>query len=204
MKTFSRITFFLVCLTFGLATASMATTYTYQPSDEDLNDLVHGQYYTWGLDWEVADDETVTGVTLIFDDIRNWDSSENDLWVTLLDDAAEGLTIGSDNNGEQVNYFTSDYSGGDAEELVQWEDISTIASDYTYTFTSDDLATLLAYSLDGSFGLGIDPDCHFYNNGVYLVIETTDNPVPEPATMMLFGIGLLGIAGVARKKTSRG
>lgn len=27
------------------------------------------------------------------------------------------------------------------------------------------------------------------------------NPVPEPATMILFGIGLLGIAGMGRKKT---
>ncbi|MBT3355965.1 PEP-CTERM sorting domain-containing protein [bacterium] len=42
-----------------------------------------------------------------------------------------------------------------------------------------------------------------YSRGSSAAKLVGSNPVPEPATILLFGIGLIGLAGIGRKKTSK-
>ncbi len=69
----------------------------------------------------------------------------------------------------------------------------------SYSFLSLGLVDdLTSYAGNGRFGFGFDPDCHFFNDGVELVIQTTNAPVPS--TLLLLGSGLFGLVGVRRRK----
>ena len=192
MKNLFRTITLSLVLFFTLVTLSSASSYTFTPPDHDMHDLAHGYYYTWGLDWEVPQGETIVGASLFFDDIRDWTTNDpNVLYVHLFDAATVGITSDSDENN------TDDFSGQDLK-LFQWNNLSATAQDLTYVFSPTDLVTLTTYLGDGNFGFGFDPDCHFYNNGITFTVETA--AVPIPGTLWLLGSGLLGILGIRRKQ----
>jgi hypothetical protein len=206
---------------------SMANNYTFNPYDgpapaNDLYDLDHTKMYLWAIKWSLPMGEKITKATIFVDNIYNWDKNYNILKFYLLDN------VKKNDNPSQVDIITltdsqltdptheiGNYKGtkfSDDIWLYSREGLpgppKANAVDITYNFDMGEITTLTNYlatlnkwgstTYNSNIGLGFDPDCHFYNDGVTFTIETA--PIPEPTTMLLLGFGLLGVAGIRRFK----
>ncbi len=181
-----------------LAAASLAAadipTITLTPMPADLYDLDHTKVYLWGFAVALDPGKTVVAATLKFDDIRNWDNQPNKLYAHLLNITTLGVQERTDNEGGG-DYFANTYTGAH-EHLVTYQNLTTTPRDLVFNFDATDLSKLNTYLADGRAGIGLDPDCHYYNNGVSLTLTTAHTP--EPASCMLLGVG--GVAVLRRRR----
>lgn len=199
------------------STRAAVTTLSYQPSPVDLYDLDHHMVYTWRLDNLNMDTASITGASLSFSAIRNWDSNDNVLHLHLLDTAlGSGVRSFEDVDQTQVPVvdLTDDFANaryhnsagwlvanGTADTLLGNPSFGTSATNYTINFTSSELAALKAYIASGhDIAFGLDPDCHFFNNGITFAIQST--PVPEMSATLPI-IALLAIAGMLEIRRRR-
>ena len=187
-----RIYTLLAILLASTSLAGADTIMTFTPPDADMDDLDHYSIYMWGIDVDLAEGEFISAAELTFDNIRNWDNNPNDLFIHQLDWAELGVTEIRDHQGGG-DYFANEYTG-DYSPLTHYQNLPNTPQDITYTYSSADLAILSGYLADGRVGLGMDPDCHFYNDGVQLSLTV----VPEPASMVLLAVG--GLALVVLKR----
>ncbi len=145
-----------------------AQTFTYVPTPADCWDLDHSHYYTWGIDVSELQGWTITEAELVIENITNWDNLTNVLYIHLLNDAALGLASFNDDENAfgdpfaaadgLIDAFTDNNGAGTTEDLH-------------YLFSDLGLIPLMnGYAADGVIGLGLDPDCHYYNDGITLII----------------------------------
>jgi hypothetical protein len=202
----------------GMVFSAQAATYTYQPSDpregassndsnlRDMQDLDHNYFYTWGINVQLSPSANVRSAILEIRNIRDWKVEPDALFIHLLDNTLLGENKVQDQtspNGSISDDFLK--IGNPQGPLIgTYEYLDSIfpaTQNISYTFDSSLLAVLNTFihngdgSLGGTFGIGFDPDCHYYNDGIKLTIT-----VPDGGSVIgMLGMSLLGLSFLGKR-----
>ena len=92
-------------------------TYSYQPTPKDMNDFDHHSLYTWSLNTPGVDTTavSVTGASLTFTNIANWEKASNAMHLWMFDTSVYGGVkefADDKSSNSNVSDLTDDFSNG--------------------------------------------------------------------------------------------
>ena len=174
----------------------------FEPVPSNLDDLDHNYAFTWGIDYTLPQNQYVDFASITFTQIgNNAYEPTNILYANLLNSAANGVVTAYDDgggSGGSGNFFAG---APGSKDLFQYTDNDPATfENFTYNFNAGQLTALNSALADGNFGIGLDPDCHYLNQGVKMDITT--KVAPEPISCVLFVVGSGVLAGIRRFRRS--
>jgi len=173
-----------------------ANVFYFEPNPSDLSDLDHYHYYSWGIENDFGGAE-ITEVTLTFRNIQDWIVEPDDILYINLLDTPPAVGVHSYTDYREIGNAWE----GEGSLITSWTDpLGYPNAPVDLTFNFSELGMIGQFNdavADGFWGLGFDSDCHYYNDGVELRVETA---VPEPITFGLVGLGLVGMGFLKRRK----